>query len=310
MLQFIVRRFLSLIPTMFIIVTLGFVIIRAAPGGPFTTEVNVPEVILQQLMDKFHLNESIPRQYLRFLGDLIFRGDLGPSMVSRDFNVSEQISLALPVSATLGLTALTLALLMGVTTGLIAALKQNSIIDYSAMSLAIMWISVPLFVIGPIFILVFALNLGWFPSQGWIDSRAGLMALVLPAVTLALPSFGSFARITRTGVIETLRSDYVRTARAKGLSEFTILTKHVLKGALLPVVTILGPMVAGLVTGSVVIETTFNVPGLGGLLIRSTFNRDYTLMMGGIITYSMILITMNFIVDIVYGFIDPRISYK
>ncbi|MCL2834900.1 MAG: ABC transporter permease subunit [Treponema sp.] len=307
--RFVFRRLISIIPTILIIITLGFFIIRVAPGGPFSSEKAVPPGVLANLLAKYHMDEPLPKQYIRFVWGII-RGDLGPSFVNKDFTVNELISLSLPNSIILGLTALAIASILGITLGTISALKQNSVIDYTSMSLAVTGISVPNFVVGPVLMLVFAIVLKLLPTSGWIDGRQGLKALILPAITLSLGTFAFIARITRASMLETLRSDYVRTARAKGLPMHVIIFKHVLKGALLPVVSYMGPACAGLVTGSVVVEQIFLVPGLGTHFVKSATNRDYTLIMGTVIVYSLILIALNFIVDIIYGFLDPRITYK
>jgi oligopeptide transport system permease protein len=294
---------------MFIIITLSFFMMRAAPGGPFSREKEVPRGVMENLLKKYHMDEPLPKQYLRFLGD-VARGDLGPSFKNKDFTVNELIAQSLPHSVVLGLSSLTLALVLGVLVGIVSALRQNTAIDYTAMSLAVTGISIPLFVSGPVLMLVFAVWLKWLPTSGWITGRQGIRTLVLPAVTLSMPYFAYIARLSRASILEALRSDYVRTARAKGLSMPVIMVKHVLKGALLPVVSYLGPACAGIVTGSVVVESIFVVPGLGTFFVRSALNRDYTLIMGTIIVYSLILVVMNFFVDIIYGFLDPRISYK
>jgi oligopeptide transport system permease protein len=294
---------------MFVIVTLSFFMMRLAPGGPFSSEKEVPQAVLENLLKKYHMDESLPRQYLRFLGDVL-RGDLGPSYTTKDFTVNTLIAQSLPNSIILGLSSLSLALVAGVLAGIVSALRQNSVLDYGAMSLAVTGISVPMFVAGPVFMLIFAVVLKWLPTSGWITGRQGLKTLILPAVTLSMPYFAYIARLSRASILEALRSDYVRTARAKGLSMPVIMVKHVLKGALLPVVSYLGPACAGIVTGSVVVESIFVVPGLGTFFVRSALNRDYTLIMGTIIVYSLILVLMNFVVDIIYGLLDPRISYK
>jgi oligopeptide transport system permease protein len=294
---------------MFVIVTLSFFMMRLAPGGPFSSEKEVPQAVLENLLKKYHLDESLPRQYLRFLGDVL-RGDLGPSFTNKDFTVNDLIAQSLPNSIILGLASLAFALVIGVTIGIISALRQNSALDYGSMSVAVMGISIPLFVAGPVLMLIFAVKLKWLPTSGWITGRNGLATLILPAFTLSMPYFAYIARLSRASIVEALRSDYIRTARAKGLSMPVIMVKHVLKGALLPVVSYLGPACAGIVTGSVVVESIFLVPGLGTFFVRSALNRDYTLIMGTIIVYSSILVVMNFIVDIIYGFLDPRISYK
>jgi oligopeptide transport system permease protein len=309
MAKFILRRLISIVPTMFIIVTLSFFIMRVAPGGPFSSEKEVPFAVLENILKKYHMDESLPRQYIRFLGDTL-RGDLGPSFKNKDFTVNELIAQSLPNSIILGLTSLSIALIAGVLVGIVSALRQNSAADYAAMSVAVTGISVPMFVAGPLLMLVFAVWLKWVPTSGWITGRYGMKTIILPAVTLAMPYFAYIARLSRASILEALRSDYVRTARAKGLSMPVIMVKHVLKGALLPVVSYLGPACAGIVTGSVVVESIFSVPGIGTFFVRSALNRDYTLIMGTIIVYSLILVVMNFIVDIIYGFLDPRISYK
>jgi len=307
--RFVLRRFLSIIPTVFVIITLGFFLIRAAPGGPFSREKAVPPGVLANLLAKYHMDEPLIKQYFRFMGGVL-RGDLGPSFKNKDFTVNELIWAGLPNSIILGLTAIGIAVVLGVTTGIVSALKQNSAVDYTVMSVAVTGISIPTFVVGPVLMLVFAILLKWLPTSGWIDGRHGLKTMIMPAITLSLPQFAYIARLMRASMLETLRSDYVRTARAKGLSMPVIIFKHVLKGACLPVVSYLGPAVALVITGSVVVERIFAIPGLGMHFVRSAINRDYTMIMGTVIVYSLILIALNFIVDIVYGFLDPRITYK
>ena len=294
---------------MLVIVTLSFFMIRLAPGGPFSSERKLTPEIQENLEKKYHLDESLPKQYVRYLGDIL-HGDLGPSFTSKDFTVNELIGSSMPNSIVLGISALTIALVLGVVFGLLSAVRQNSWVDYSTMSLASVGLSVPLFVVGPVAVLIFALKLKWLPTSGWITGRNGLKTLIMPACTLALPYFSSISRLTRASVLEVLRSDYVRTARSKGLKESVVLFKHVLKGSLLPIVSYLGPAFAGIVTGSVVIEQVFLVPGIGQFFVKSALNRDYTLILGTVIVYSAILVVMNLIVDIVYGLLDPRISYK
>ena len=307
--RFIFRRILGLIPTMFLIITLSFFLIRLAPGGPFSSEKKVTPEVMQNLLKKYHMDEPLFKQYLRYMGDVL-RGELGPSFKNKDYSVNELIAVSLPNSLILGVTSLALALLFGIAVGVVSALNQNSAADYTAMSAAVIGISVPLFVVGPVFMLVFAMKLQWLPTSGWITGRAGLKSLIMPAVTLAFPYFAYIARLSRASILEILRSDYIRTARAKGLKQSAVIWRHVLKGALLPVVSYLGPAFAGIVTGSVVVEQIFLVPGLGNFFVKSALNRDYTLIMGTVIVYSFILIVMNLIVDIIYGLLDPRISYK
>ena len=277
--KFIFRRVLSLIPTMFLIVTLSFFLIRLAPGGPFSREKKVTPEVMQNLLKKYHMDEPLFKQYLRYMGDVI-RGDLGPSFKNKDYSVNELIFTSLPNSLILGVVSLCIALILGVSVGIVSALNRNTRIDYAAMSAAVIGISVPLFVVGPVLMLILAMKLKWLPTSGWITGRAGLKTLIMPTITLAFPYFAYIARLSRASILEVLRSDYIRTARAKGLKQ------------------------------SVVVEQIFLVPGLGNFFVKSALNRDYTLIMGTVIVYSLILVVMNLIVDIIYGLLDPRISYK
>ena len=309
MTKYIIRRFIGMLPTLFIVITLSFFIIRVAPGGPFDTERVLTEQILKNIEAKYHLDEPLLMQYGRYLFDVV-RGDLGPSYRYQDHDVSFYIFNALPNSMLLGVIALAIAVFVGISTGMIAALKQNTWADYTVMSFAVIGISIPLFVTGPLLMWLLAMKWGILPTSGWITGRHGALTLIMPALTLAYPYTAYVARLTRASVLEVLRSDYIRTAWAKGLSGPVIMAKHVLKGALLPVVSYLGPAFAGIITGSVIVEQIFRVPGLGAFFVKSAINRDYTLIMGTVIVFSVILIIMNFIVDIVYSFLDPRISYK
>ena len=310
MTKFIIRRLLSLIPTMFIIITLSFFLIHIAPGGPFSGEKNLPPHVLANIMKKYHMDEPLGAQYLRYLNDVVLHFDLGPSYRYEDQTVNDLISITMPRSIFLGFVSLVLSVALGGAAGIVSALRQNKWQDYAAMSVAVIGISVPLFVIGPVIQLIFAMQLHWLPVTGWINSRAGWVTLIMPAVTLAFPYFAYIARLSRGSVLEVLRSDYIRTARAKGLKESVVIGKHVLKGAMLPVVSYLGPAFAGIITGSIVVETVFQIPGVGRIFVQSALNRDYTLIMGDIITYSAVLVFANFLVDVVYGFLDPRIAYK
>ncbi len=309
MTKYIIRRFLGLIPTLFIIITLSFFIIRVAPGGPFSEERALPKEVLENIEKSYHLDESLLIQYGRYVLNVL-RGDLGPSFRYKDYDVNYYIRISLPNSMVLGLISLSLAVILGISAGLISSTRQNSALDYLSMSVAVIGISVPLFVVGPVLMYLFSMKLNLLPTSGWIMSGDSWKTLLMPMMTLALPYFAYIARLSRASILEVLRSDYVRTARAKGLSESVILFKHVLKGALLPVVSYLGPAFAHIVTGSIVVETIFRVPGLGRHFVQSALNRDYTLIMGTVIVYSVILLVMNFIVDILYGFMDPRISYR
>jgi oligopeptide transport system permease protein OppB len=309
MIRFIIRRLISLIPTLFLIVTFSFFIMKVAPGGPFSAERNPPPEVLANINKVYHLDEPLPKQYVQYLGNML-RGDLGPSFRYKDYTVNDLIGNTMPNSLILGITALCSALVFGLLVGLVSAVKRNSIADYASMSVAVIGISIPLFVVGPLLMLLFAVKLKWLPTSGWITGRQGLKTLIMPALALSLPYFAYIARLSRASVLEVLRSDYIRTAYAKGLSYPVVLFKHALKGALLPVISYLGPAFAGIITGSVVIEKIFLVPGLGTFFVQSALNRDYTLIMGTVVMYSIILILMNFVVDILYAVIDPRISYK
>ena len=306
--KFIIRRFLSLIPTMFVIITISFFLIRFAPGGPFSGEKNLPEQVIENMLKKYHMDEPLFNQYLRYFSDVL-RGDFGPSLKYKETTVNELIAQTFPNSIILGSLALALALFLGIGFGIISALKQNKWQDYATMSLAVLGISVPLFVIGPILQVVFALKLKWVPVAGWIG-RNWPLTLILPVITLAFPYFAYIARLSRASILEVLRSDYVRTARAKGLKESVVIVKHVLKGAMLPIVSYLGPAFAAILTGSLVVESVFAIPGVGRVFVQSALNRDYPLIMGEVVIFALILVVMNFIVDIVYGLLDPRISYK
>ncbi len=309
MTRYIIRRFLGLFPTLLVIITISFFIIRIAPGGPFAREKELPAQVLENIERKYNMDQPVIVQYGLYMFDVL-RGDLGPSFRYMDRDVNYYIFNSLPASMFLGVVSLSIALVLGISTGVISALRQNSIVDYGSMSLAVIGISVPLFVIGPVLMYFLALRWQLLPTSGWITGRNGWVTLIMPAITLAFPYFAYIGRLTRASVIEVLRSDYIRTARAKGMRQSVIVFKHVLKGALLPVVSYLGPAFAGIVTGSVVVEQIFRVPGLGRFFVQSAFNRDYTLIMGTVIVYSIILVVMNFVVDIVYSFLDPRISYK
>jgi oligopeptide transport system permease protein len=309
MTKYIVRRLIGIIPTLFIVITLSFFLIRIAPGGPFDAERRPPEQVLKNIEAKFSLDQPLHVQYLRYLGDIL-RGDLGPSFRYQDHDVNFYIANSLPNSLLLGFIALGIALVLGILAGIVSALNQNTWIDYISMAIAIIGITVPLFVIGPVLMYFLALKWGLLPTSGWITGRYGWVTLIMPVITLSMQPFATIARLSRASMLEMLRSDFIRTAQAKGLRESVIIRRHVLKGSMLPVVSYLGPAFASIVTGSVVVEQIFRVPGLGRFFVQSAINRDYTLIMGTVIVYSIILIMMNFIVDIVYSFLDPRITYK
>ncbi|MBB6481133.1 ABC transporter permease [Spirochaeta isovalerica] len=309
MTKYIIKRFLGMIPTLLIITTVAFIIMRIAPGGPFDRERAIPEAVRENIEKRYNLDKSLPEQYLIYLGGII-RGDFGPSYKYRDQTVTDLIFNSLPHSLILGTLALLVATFFGVLAGIIAALNQNTWIDYTAMSIAVFGVSVPAFVIGPVLMLIFAMKLKILPTSGWITGPDGWVTVIMPLIALSMSYFASIARLSRSSVLEVVRSDYVRTAKAKGLSPTMIILKHVLKGAMLPVVSYLGIAYSGIITGSVVIEQIFRIPGLGRFFVQSSLNRDYTMIMGVIIVYSTIVILMNFLVDILYSFLDPRISYQ
>jgi oligopeptide transport system permease protein len=307
MMRYALRRLAGVMPTLFIIVTLSFFVIRIAPGGPFDEEQALPPEIKANLEAAYGLDKPLWEQYLRYLSGLV-RGDFGPSFKFKDFSVTELIAQGLPISLALGLSAVLLALAVGVPLGAVAALRQNSGTDYSVMGFAVLGIALPSFVTGPLFALVFGLYLRWLPVAGWETGQ--LRYLVLPVITLALPVIAYIARLTRGSLLEVLRSNFVRTARAKGLSEARVLVRHALRPALLPVVSYLGPATAFVVTGSLVVETVFGLPGSGRYLVQGAINRDYTLVMGMIVVYGSLTLLCNLIADLLYGWLDPRVRYE
>jgi len=298
-------RFLGLIPTLLVLITIAFFLIRIAPGGPFDSEKVLPPEIRANLDAKYHLDEPLLQQYFRYLGQII-TGDFGPSFQYKDWSVNELIARGFPVSATIGGLAMLLAFVIGTLTGIAAALRQNSALDYSVMGVAMLGISIPTFVVAPLLILGVAVYAGWLPAGGWDWSW---QRMVLPVVTLALPVIAYVARLTRGSMIEVLRSDYIRTARAQGLPTSEVLLGHALKPALVPIVSYLGPATAGIITGSVVIEQIFGVPGLGRYFVQGALNRDYTLVMGIVVFYGVLIILFNFLVDLVYAWLDPKVKY-
>jgi oligopeptide transport system permease protein len=298
-------RILGLIPTLLILITIAFFMIRVAPGGPFDGEKVLPPEIRANLDAKYHLDEPLLQQYFRYLGQII-SGDFGPSFQYKDWSVNELIARGFPVSATVGGLAMLLAFVIGTTIGIAAALRQNTAVDYSAMGVAMLGISIPNFVVAPLLILGVAVYAGWLPAGGWDWSW---QRMVLPVVTLALPVIAYIARLMRGSMIEVLHSNYIRTARAKGLPERVVIRRHALKPALLPVISYMGPAMAALITGSVVIERIYSIPGLGSYFVQGALNRDYTLVMGVVIFYGVVIIVLNFIVDLLYAWLNPRIRY-
>lgn len=304
-LSYILKRLLTMIPVFFLVVTLVFFMIRFAPGGPFSSEKKVPAQVLKNLEAKYHMDEPLLQQYFRYLGDLS-RLDLGPSFKHSNRTVNEIIAEAFPVSMELGLISLCWALLIGITAGGLAALKPNTFYDYIPMSLSILGICLPTFVVGPVMVLIFGLWLDWLPVAGWSSWQDRL----LPSLTLGFAYAAYISRLTRGGFMEIRHQDFIRTARAKGLTERQILLKHALRGGILPVVSYLGPALAGIITGALVTETIFNIPGLGRFFIESALNRDYTVVMGTSLLYFSLIFICNFLVDIVYVILDPRVKYE
>lgn len=305
MLRYALSRLASAVPTLLLVIALAFVLVRAAPGGPFDAERRLTPAMEQRLAEAYHLDEPLPQQFLRYLGGLL-RGDLGPSFRYRQSDVSELIAEGFPVSLKLGGLAMLLAVAAGVAAGALAALRHNRLEDHIVMAVSMTGISVPNFVVAPLLVLLFAVTLRWLPA-GDLASPAHYL---MPVFALALPQLAYIARLTRASMIEVLQSPYIRTARAQGLSERRIVLQHALKPTLLPVVSYLGPATAAILTGSVVIEQIFNLPGLGRFFVQGALNRDYTLVMGVVVFYGTLIVAFNFIVDLVYGLLDPRVRYR
>ena len=304
MFRFIGRRLLVAVPTLFLVVTLAFFMMRAAPGSPFDTDRRLSPEIEAHVLAKYGMNKPLGAQYLDYLAG-VARGDLGPSLKYKDKTVLQILKENYPVSLKLGLSAILLAGVVGVSLGVLAALRQNRSVDYLVMTVAVLGVCIPTFVTAPMLVLVFASRLGWLPSAGWNDGA--MLNLVLPVTVLALPQIAIISRLTRAGMIEVLHSNYVRTARAKGLPEHRIVTHHALRAALLPLVSYLGPACAGLLTGSLVVEKIFGLPGLGKFFVISALQRDYTVVMGMVIVYAGLILLLNLIADLLYAALDPRV---
>ena len=307
MLSYSLRRLVGAIPTLFVIVTLTFFVIRVAPGGPFDQEQTLPPQIRANLQTAYGLDQPVHVQYLRYLQGLL-QGDFGPSFRYRDFTVTELIAQGLPVSLTLGIAALVLALALGVPLGTLAALRHNQSLDHALMLAAIIGLALPSLVVAPALALLFGIKLRWLPVGGW--ESGSLRTLVLPAVALALPLIAFVSRLMRASLLEILGSGFIRTARAKGMPERLVILRHALRPALLPVVSYLGPATAAVLTGSLVVETLFNIPGMGRYLVQGALNRDYTLVMGMVIVYAALTLLMNLVVDLIYGALDPRVRHE
>jgi oligopeptide transport system permease protein len=303
-LQYFLKRLGGAIPTLFIIITGSFFMIRMAPGGPFDRERVVPPDIMANLLKAYHLDEPLWRQYVRYL-DGLAHGDFGPSFKYKDFSVAQLIAQGFPTSLSLGAIAMFVALSIGLTLGVWAALRQNTAVDYTATGVSMLGIAVPNFVVAPTLTLVFGLMLGWLPVGGWGSPGN----YVLPVIALCLPQIAAIARLTRASMIEVLGSNFVRTARAKGMPERVTITRHAIRAALLPVISYLGPAIAQIITGSVVVEQIFSIPGIGRYFVQSSLNRDYTMVMGVTVFYGALVIFCNLVADLLYGVLDPKVRY-
>ena len=302
MIRFLLRRLLVAIPTLLLVVTAAFFMMRAAPGSPFETSRKLPPAIEHNMEAKYGLDRPLPEQYLTYLAGVV-RGDFGPSMKYQDKTVLQIVREGFPTSLVIGLSALIVALVAGMSLGVLAALRQTEPVDYTVSALAILGVCIPTFVTAPLLQLLIGLRLGWLPTGG----LTGPLSLVLPVIVLALPQVAVISRLTRAGMIEVLRSNYIRTARSKGLPEHEIVFKHALRAAILPLVSYLGPACAGLITGSLVVERLFNLPGLGKNFVVSALQRDYTVVMGVVILYASLIIALNLLADVIYALLDPRV---
>jgi oligopeptide transport system permease protein len=304
MIRFIVKRLLETIPVLWAVATLTFFMMRLAPGGPFDAEKAVSPIVQKALEAHYGLDQPLWKQYLVAMGNLV-RGDLGPSFKYTNRSVNELIAGAFPVSMELGIYSMLVALALGLTVGVIASLRPNTVTDYVPSSIAMMGICLPTFVLGPLLVLLFALTFQWYNASGWYFAQDK----ILPSLTLGGYYAAYVARLTRAGMLDVLSQDYIRTARAKGLGERRVILHHALKGGILPVVSFLGPAVAGLIAGSFVIETIFNIPGLGRFFVQSAFNRDYTLVLGTVLFYAVLIILLNLVVDIIQVALNPRLKF-
>ncbi|AJA90156.1 ABC transporter [Borreliella chilensis] len=306
MLRFTLKKIIGIIPTLLAIVFLCFFVMRMAPGSPFDSEKPIDPQVKERLMEKYHLDKPFYIQAFYYISN-VFKGDLGPSLKKKDLTVNQYIRLGFPKSLTLGVMSLIISLAIGIPIGILAAIYKNTYVDYIITSIAILGISIPLFVIGPILQYFFAIKWGLFYTSGWITERGGFLNLILPIITLSMPNIAIFARIIRGSMLEIIQSDFIRTARAKGLSFRKIVVKHMLRGAMLPVVSYIGPAFAAIISGSVVIEKIFRIAGMGMFITESALNRDYPVLMGGLLVYSIILLISILISDIIYKMLDPRV---
>lgn len=301
--RYMMKRFWAMAATILVITTLTFVLMKVIPGSPFNEERGTNEAVQKNLEAYYHLDDPLIFQYIIYLKSII-TFDFGPSIKKPSDSVNDMLERGFPVSFELGLTAIVIAVISGLVLGVIAALRRNGFLDYAAMSLAVLGISIPNFILATLLIQQFAVNLNLFPAATWTSP----IHMVLPTAALAVGPMAIIARLTRSSMVEVLTQDYIRTAKAKGLSPFKIIVKHALRNALMPVVTVLGTLVASILTGSFVVEKIFAIPGMGKYFVESINQRDYPVIMGTTVFYSVILIIMLFLVDLAYGLLDPRIK--
>jgi oligopeptide transport system permease protein len=304
MLTFVLRRLLTALPTLFLVIVAAFFMMRAAPGGPFDGERQLPPAIEAAVKAKYGLDQPLPVQFVSYIGGVV-RGDLGPSLKYKDKTVVDVLKENYGVSLTLGLSALIVGSVVGITLGVVAALRQNRPGDYAVMAVAVVGVCIPTFVTAPLLVLVFASTLGWLPNAGW--NNGALVNMILPVGVLSLPQIAIVSRLVRAGMIESLRSNFVRTARAKGLPAWQVVTRHALPPALTPLISYLGPACAGLLTGSLVVERIFGLPGLGKFFVISALQRDYTVVMGMVIIYAALILLLNLVADLLAAAVDPRV---
>jgi oligopeptide transport system permease protein len=304
--SYTLRRVLAAIPTVLVVITVCYLLLHATPGGPFDTDRKVSAAVLANLQAKYHLDLPLWQQYLLYLKGLA-QGDLGASFRYADWSVNDLVASALPVSLAIGGTAMLLAAVIGVTLGIVAALRQNSVVDYFVMLLGNVGSAVPSFVLGPVMIIVFAILLKWLPAGGWHDFE--LRFMVLPIALLTIINVSTIGRVMRGSLIEVMHSNFIRTARAKGLPTRVVVMRHALKPALLPVVSLLGPLAISSITSALVTETVFSLPGLGKLIVNGAGNRDYTLVLGLVVLITLLTVTLNLLVDLAYAWLDPKIRY-
>jgi oligopeptide transport system permease protein len=304
--SYALRRVLAAIPTLLAVITVCYLLLHATPGGPFDAEIKVSPVVLENLKAKYHLDKPLWQQYLYYLGSLL-QGDLGASFRYADWSVNDLVGRALPISAAIGGGALLIAFVVGVALGVIAALRQNSAIDYLVMILGNLGHSFPSFVVGPVLILVFAVWLKWLPAGGW--NNFDVRYMILPMALLVFIEMAAISRVMRGSLIEVMHSHFIRTAKAKGLPMRIIVFRHALKPALLPVVSLIGPMAISVITAAIVTESVFSIPGIGKLIVNGAANRDYTLVLGLVVLITFVAVTFNLLVDLAYAALDPKIRY-